>query len=172
MGKNDNVVKGKVVEKELKLEFVKMVQEKHAIHKMKEQEKQEIYEREEPARKYIADKIRQGEERMESIKNVLCVLFIIIVGIVFLLIIGNKSRSEINSTTPSKDELVSIKEYDGSVYFMRGELQGNHVVLEDGNIHEVDKSNANYSSEPIYVTVTLNDNGTEDVTDDIVINIR
>ena len=141
--------------KEIKLEFVKMVQEKNAMHK-----------REEKANEYIA----QCKAKRANKKDILYYSCVCLVAIVLAIAIKGKSTS--GSTTQSKEDLVPIKEYDGSVYFMRGELQGNHVVLEDGNIHEVDKADANYTSEAMQVTVTLNDNGTEDVDDDIIINIQ
>ena len=56
-------------------------------------------------------------------------------------------------------------------YSMQGNLQGNCVVLEDGNVHKVSKEFANYTSESMTVTVVLDNNGTEDRTDDKIINI-
>lgn len=54
-------------------------------------------------------------------------------------------------------------------YTMTGVLQGNCVVLEDGNVHEVEETN--YTSEGIRVHCLMDDNGTtDDKTDDKVIN--
>ena len=145
--------------KEIKLEFVKMVQEKNAMHK-----------REEKANEYIAQCKAKRARKRKIKKDILYYSCVCLIAIVLAIAVKGKSTS--GSTTQSKEDLVPINEYDGSVYFMRGELQGNHVVLEDGNIHEVDKADANYTSEPMQVTVTLNDNGTEDVDDDIIVNIK
>ena len=133
-------------EKEIKLEFVKMCQERNALHK-----------REERAREYCEQVQRRRNKRItkicKTIETVAIVLTFVIVA--FVIIKGRVAA-----------------ETQGNTYTIQGELQGNHVVLSDGNVHEVDKANANYSSEPKQVTVTLNDNGTEDVDDDIILNIQ
>lgn len=56
-------------------------------------------------------------------------------------------------------------------YSMQGSLQGNCVVLEDGTPKEVPQKFANYTSEPLTVTVVLDNNGTEDKSDDIVFDV-
>lgn len=133
--------------KEIKLEFVKMVQERNAM-----------YKREERAREYCKEVNRRREQKFEKIREIVTTsAFVITAILVMILIISIPSK-----TTQTK----------GDTYVMTGELQGNHVVLEDGNIHEVDKSDANYTNEAMQVTVTLNDNGTENIDDDIIIDIR
>ena len=130
--------------KEIKLDFWKAIQERR-----------EVALRENNAREYIRKVNRRKEQKRQArenaITNVVCI-FIILVGLLFACAKGSATQS--------------------SIYAMQGELQGNHVVLEDGNAHEVSKEYANYTSESKQVTVVLNDNGTEDVTDDIIIDIR
>ena len=134
--------------KEIKLDFIRMCQERN-----------EIYKREDKAREYCAKVSRRKEKKRQAmeniITNVVCIV-IIVVGLSLGLSFVNAKGSEKQS----------------SIYTMQGELQGNHVVLSDGNAHEVDKEYANYTSEPMQVTVTLNDNGTEDAEDDIILDIR
>ncbi len=121
--------------KEIKVDLIRLCQEKNAI----------------------AEEKRQREQKMESVANAICI-GIILVFIVMMLVNANHRKME--------------SETQGNTYTMGGELQGNCVVLEDGNIHEVDKKYANYTSESRKVIVILNDNGTEDVTDDIILDIR
>lgn len=136
--------------KEIKLDFVRMCQKRNAI-----------YKREERAMEYCEEVRRQREHKKGMIANAICV-GIILVCFVIMIINANNHRTE--SDTQWKPQ--------SSTYIMHGELQGNHVVLEDGNVHEVDKTNANYTREPMQVTVTLNDNGTDEVDDDIILDIR
>ena len=134
--------------KELKLDFIRMCQERN-----------ERFKREEKAREYCAKVSRRKEKKRQAmeniITNVVCIV-IIVVGLSLGLSLVNVKGSAKQS----------------SIYTMQGELQGNHVVLSDGNAHEVSKEYANYTSEPRKVTVVLNDNGTEEVTDDIILDIR
>ena len=60
---------------------------------------------------------------------------------------------------------------DHYVYSMKGELQGNCVVLENKLCHEVDETYANYTSKAKSVTVVLDNNGTEEKEDDKILNI-
>lgn len=134
--------------KELKLEFIKMCQEKNALHK-----------REERAREYCRQVQRRRDKRVEKIcKAIETIALVLTVVIIAAIVIKGKGNVE--------------AETKSNVYIMQGELQGNHVVLSNGNVHEVDKSDANYTSEPMQVTVRLNDNGTANLDDDIILDIR
>ena len=145
--------------KEIKLEFVKMCQEKNAI-----------YKREEKANEYIAQCKAKRARKRKIKKDILYYSCVCLIAIVLAIAVKGKSTS--GSTTPSKEDLVEIKEYDGSVYFLQGELNGDRVILENGIDIEVPSEYARYTDEPIRVTVTLNDNGTEDMLDDRIINVK
>ena len=137
-----------VKQTEIKLDFVKLCQEKNARHK-----------REEKAKEYSELVKRSREQRKRKIfKAMETVVIVLTFVIVAAIVIQDKSNVE--------------AETQGNTYTMQGELQGNHVVLEDGNCHEVSKEYANYTSKTKEVTVTLNDNGTEEVKDDVVVDIR
>lgn len=142
-------------QKEIKLDFIRMCQERN-----------ERFKREEKAKEYIEEVNRRREQRFEKIRTVVCTSMFVVTAIIIVLIM----LAIPSENTQSEQKLESIEDIEGRIYFMQGELQGNHVVLEDGNVHEVD--NANYTSEPMQVTVSLNDNGTEETKDDVVINIR
>jgi hypothetical protein len=104
------------------------------------QSKNEIYKRNKKAQSYCAKVRRRREQKVESIKNFLCVIAVVI-GIILAIVFSNG-----NTNT------------NGNIV-MRGELQGNHVVLTDGTVCEVDKANANYTREPMQVYVTIDHNG-------------
>ena len=132
--------------KEIKLDFLMMCRRRA-----------EIYKREERAREYISQCRKREREKYERISVVVIALLVVafLIGI---------------ATIPNTD--AEAMETQDNLYTMRGELQGNHVVLEDGNVHKVDKTEANYTSETRKVIVILNDKGTEEVTDDIIHDIR
>lgn len=132
--------------KELKLEFVRMCQEKNALHK-----------REERAREYCRQIQRRRDKRVEKICKAIETIAIVLTFVIVAAIVI-KGKGNVEAETKS------------NVYTMQGELQGNCVVLSDGNVHEVDR--AYKSCESMSVMVRLNDNGTEDVTDDIILDIR
>ena len=152
--------------KEIKLDFWRAIQERRELALMeeevaliKEEEQEEINERESNAREYIRKVNRRKAQKRQAkenlVTNVVCVIILILGISVGLSVVSAKGSSR-----------------QSSIYTMQGELQGNHIVLSDGNAHEVGKEYANYTSEPKQVTVTLNDNGTEEVTDDIILDIR
>lgn len=140
------------IEKELQLNFIKIVQEKH-----------QTYTKEQRAREYCEKVIRRKEQKFEKIREIVTTSAFIITAFLLLFLLFSISNIK-SSSTKIRD--------NSKTYTMQGELQGNHVVLSDGNMHEVDKANANYTSEPMQVTITLNDNGTEDMLDDVIIDIR
>lgn len=140
------------IEKELQLNFIKIVQEKH-----------QTYTKEQRAREYCEKVIRRKEQKFEKIREIVTTSAFIITAFLLLFLLFSISNIK-SSSTKIRD--------NSKTYTMQGELQGNHVVLSDGNMHEVDKANANYTSEPMQVTVTLNDNGTEDMLDDVIIDIQ
>ena len=115
-------------------------------------------QRKNKAMEYIAsvEQKREGKRQrkiqiIERITNVIC-LFIIVTGMLFAFAKGSAKQN--------------------SIYSMQGSLQGTHVVLDNGIGHNVDESYANYTSEPMRVTVILNDNGTVEADDDIILDIR
>ena len=65
----------------------------------------------------------------------------------------------------------SQAQHYSSSYTIKGELQGNCVVLEDGNVHEVDVRQANYTSEIRNVHCLMDDNGTPEKDDDKIMNM-
>lgn len=99
----------------------------------------------------------KGKRRGEIKEVILLTIVFIIMGIAIII------RSSSNIIGNVNDDFYT--------YSMRGELQGNHVVLENGKPVEVPEEYANYTSEAKEVTVVLNNNGTEDSEDDTVLDI-
>ena len=106
----------------------------------------------------IRERKRKAERKAKIMQKVKETIALLVFGTVLFAMIILALKSKANAQVPC-------------VYSMRGELQGNAVVLEDGNIHEVDEMYKNYSSQAWDVTVVLNDNGTDDPTDDKILNI-
>ena len=137
--------------KEIKLDFLMMCRRRA-----------EIYKREEKAREYISQCRKKEREKYKIISEVIIGVAAIMLVVCMAIKVSNAEASEKRSEPQVKTQ----------TYTMQGELQGNHVVLEDGNIHEVGKEYANYTSEAMQVTVRLNDNGTANLDDDIILDIR
>lgn len=126
---------------EIKTDLIQIVNSKHIVEKYN-------------ANNSIRERKRKAKIKQKIKELIVFLVFCIVLFIVFVFAFTSKATAQ----APC-------------VYSMRGELQGNAVVLEDGNIHEVDEVYANYSSQAWNVTVVLNDNGTDDPTDDVVLNI-
>ena len=139
-------------QKEIKTDFCKAINERR-----------NLAVREEKANKYIAkckQRKRAKAKRKERIKEtIVLTLLYTILGLALVCKLSGVVISNANENT------------EQHTYSMQGELQGNCVVLEDGNCHEVDNTYANYTSEAKTVTVVLNNNGTENAEDDTIVNI-
>ena len=138
--------------KEIKTDFVPYIRMRNELAKRDERAKKYSDRCE---RKRIA-KAKRKQKIKENVALFFVYAFLIAVAVVKF---GNVTNA--NSTE-------NTEHY---TYSMQGELQGNCVVLSDGNCHEVDETDANYTSEPKKVEVVLDNNGTEDKTDDIILNI-
>lgn len=141
------------VQKEIKTDFIKAVNERNSF--VTWEAKKKAYS----DRRLLNRKAKQ--KRKARIEKIKVVIFTILFTIIGLLLVYGCSGIIISNAN----------EIDQYVYSMQGELQGNCVVLEDGHCHEVDRTYANYTSKAKSVTVVLDNNGTEDVEDDIILNI-
>lgn len=100
--------------------------------------------------KLLAEKKRRQNEIVS-----LCVLIAVGILLCLFLIFG---KTNVSACTQMNQN-----------YTITGELQGNCVVLENGEVREVEETN--YTSESITVHCLMDDNGTpKDKTDDKVIN--
>lgn len=139
------------VQKEIKTDFCKPIAERR-----------NLAIRQQAAEEYIAKckrkRIAKANQKAKIKENiVLSILFLALIGAIVI------KFSDITSNANANTE--------HSTYLMEGELQGKHVVFSYEMKHEVSEEYANYTSEPIDVTVVLDDNGTEDVTDDKILDI-
>lgn len=146
-----NVNQTETVQKEIKTDFCKPIAERRNLA-IREQVAQEYVNK--CKRKRIAKAKRKAKIK-ENI--VLGILYLALIGAIVI------KFSDITSNANANTE--------HSTYTMQGELQGKHVVFSYEMEHEVSEEYANYTSEPIDVTIVLDDNGTEDVTDDKILDI-
>lgn len=106
----------------------------------------------------IKERKRKAERKAKIMQKVKETIALLVFGTVLFAMIILALKSKANA-------------HVSCVYSMRGELQGNCVVLENGIPLEAPEEYANYSSQAWDVTVVLNDKGTDNPKDDEILKI-